>query len=238
MKKIFFSLLTLLSVHLFAQDVIVNDANAEKRALSASFNGIKVSDGIDLMLTQGSEESLAVSASEPKYLEKLKTEIVDGMLNIYYENAGMIWNSNQKRKLKAYVSFKTLEKLQASSGATIKGSTIIHISKLELKLSSGAIFTSEVNITQLTTMQDSGAEIYITGKTSELTVEASSGAIFKGYELVSDYCKAKASSGGSVRINVEKELNAKANSGGGIHYKGNAVIKEVDISSGGSVKRA
>ena len=238
MKKIFFSLLTLLSVHLFAQDVIVNDANAEKRALSASFNGIKVSDGIDLMLTQGSEESLAVSASEPKYLEKLKTEIVDGMLNIYYENAGMIWNSNQKRKLKAYVSFKTLEKLQASSGATIKGSTIIHISKLELKLSSGAIFTSEVNITQLTTMQDSGAEIYITGKTRELTVEASSGAIFKGYELVSDYCKAKASSGGSVRINVEKELNAKANSGGGIHYKGNAVIKEVDISSGGSVKRA
>ena len=238
MKKIFFSLLTLLSVHLFAQDVIVNDANAEKRALSASFNGIKVSDGIDLMLTQGSEESLAVSASEPKYLEKLKTEIVDGMLNIYYENAGMIWNSNQKRKLNAYVSFKTLEKLQASSGATIKGSTIIHISKLELKLSSGAIFTSEVNITQLTTMQDSGAEIYITGKTSELTVEASSGAIFKGYELVSDYCKAKASSGGSVRINVEKELNAKANSGGGIHYKGNAVIKEVDISSGGSVKRA
>ena len=238
MKKIFFSLLTLLSVHLFAQDVIVNDANAEKRALSASFNGIKVSDGIDLMLTQGSEESLAVSASEPKYLEKLKTEIVDGMLNIYYENAGMIWNSNQKRKLKAYVSFKTLEKLQASSGATIKGSTIIHISKLELKLSSGAIFTSEVNITQLTTMQDSGAEINITGKTNELTVEASSGAIFKGYELVSDYCKAKASSGGSVRINVEKELNAKANSGGGIHYKGNAVIKEVDISSGGSVKRA
>lgn len=238
MKKIFFSLLTLLSVHLFAQDVIVNDANAEKRALSASFNGIKVSDGIDLMLTQGSEESLAVSASEPKYLEKLKTEIVDGMLNIYYENAGMIWNSNQKRKLKAYVSFKTIEKLQASSGASVKTSAILHISRLELKVSSGALFSSEVNITQLTAMQDSGAEINITGKTSELTVEASSGAIFKGYELVSDYCKAKASSGGSVRINVEKELNAKANSGGGIHYKGNAVIKEVDISSGGSVKRA
>ena len=238
MKKIFFSLLMLFSIHLFAQDIIVNDANAEKRALSASFNAIKVSDGIDLLLTQGSEESLAVSASEPKYLAKLKSEIVNGTLKIYYENAGMIWNSNEKRKLKAYVSFKTLEKLQASSGASIKTSAILKISRLELKVSSGALFSSEVNITQLTAMQDSGAEINITGKASELTVEASSGAIFKGYELVSDYCKAKATSGGSVRINVEKELNAKANSGGGIHYKGNAVIKEVDISSGGSVKRA
>ncbi len=238
MKKILFSLLTLLSVHLFAQDVVISDANAEKRALSSSFNAIKVSDGIDLMLTQGSEESLAVSASEPKYLAKLKTEIVNGTLKIYYENAGMIWNSNEKRKLKAYVSFKTLEKLQASSGASVKATSVLNISRLELKVSSGALFSSEVNITQLTAMQDSGAEINITGKTSELTVEASSGAIFKGYELVSDYCNAKVSSGGSVRINVEKELNAKANSGGGIHYKGNAVIKEVDINSGGSVKRA
>lgn len=238
MKKIFFALFTLLSVHLFAQDVVVNDANAVKRTLSSGFNAIKVSDGIDLMLTQGSEESLAVSASEPKYLEKLKSEIVDGTLKIYYDNAGMIWNSNEKRKLKAYVSFKTLEKLQASSGANVKSSTILHVSKLELKFSSGALFSSEVNITQLTASQDSGAEIIITGKTSELTVEASSGAIFKGYELISDYCKAKSSSGGSIRINVEKELNAKASSGGGIHYKGNGVIKEVDISSGGSVKKA
>ena len=238
MKKIFFSLFALLSVHLFAQDVEVNDANAVKRSLPTSFNAINVSDGIDLLLTQGSEESLAVSASEPKYLEKLKSEIVDGTLKIYYDNAGMIWNSNEKRKLKAYVSFKTLEKLQASLGANVKASTILHVSKLELKVSSGALFTSEVNATQLTAFQDSGAEINITGKTTELTVEASSGALFKGYELVSDYCKAKSSSGGLIRINVEKELNAKASSGGGIHYKGNAVIKEVNISSGGSVKKA
>ena len=237
MKKIFFSLITLLSVHLFAQNVEVNDANAVKRSLSTSFNAIKVSDGIDLMLTQSSEESLAVSASEPKYLEKLKSEIVDGTLKIYYDNAGMIWNSNEKRKLKAYVSFKTLEKLQASSGADVKSTTILRVAKLELKLSSGALLTSEVNITQLTAIQESGAEININGKANELIVEASSGAIFKGYELVSDYCKAKASSGGSVRVNVEKELDAKASSGGGIHYKGNGVIKDVNISSGGSVKK-
>lgn len=238
MKKIFLSLFSILSLHLFAQDVIVNDANAEKRILSSSFNAIKVSSGIELLLTQGGEESLAVSASEPQYLERLKTEVVDGTLKIYYDNSSMVWNDNDKRKLKAYVSFKTLEKLQASSGANVKTSGTLKISKLDLKFSSGARFTSDVNITQLNATQDSGAEIIIIGKADELAVDVSSGAIFKGYDLVSEYCDAKASSGGSVRITVSKELNAKANSGGGIRYKGEAVIKEVDINSGGSVKRA
>jgi hypothetical protein len=33
-------------------------------------------------------------------------------------------------------------------------------------------------------------------------------------------------------------LNAKANSGGGIRYKGNAVIKDLNVNSGGVVKKA
>ena len=63
-------------------------------------------------------------------------------------------------------------------------------------------------------------------------------SIFKGYEFTTDYCDAKVSSGGDVRISVGKELTAKANSGGGIHYKGTAVIKDINISSGGVVKKA
>ena len=68
-------------------------------------------------------------------------------------------------------------------------------------------------------------------------METSSGAIFRGFDLETDYCNAKASSGGAVRVTVNKELSAKASSGGGIHYKGNGVIKEVDTGSGGSVSR-
>ena len=52
MKKLLVSLLTIVSLHTFAQDIVVNDANAEKRTLTASFNAIAVSDGIELLLTQ------------------------------------------------------------------------------------------------------------------------------------------------------------------------------------------
>ena len=238
MKKFILSLCTLLSLHLFAQDVIVKDDNAEKRNLSGNFTAIEVSDGIQLMLTSGNEVSLAVSTSEPKYMEHFKTEVVGNTLKIYYDEKGMVWNSNDKRKLRAYLSFKIIDRLQASSGATVIGKNVIKLAVLDIKFTSGSQFTGDVNIGQLTSDQNSGSEITINGKADKLSVEASSGAIFKGFNLVAEYCTAKASSGGGVRINVNKELIAKASSGGGVRYQGEAVIKEVDVNSGGFVKKA
>ncbi|MCY7292169.1 MAG: DUF2807 domain-containing protein, partial [Ferruginibacter sp.] len=102
MKKLLFSLVVLLGLQSFAQsDAIMNDANAQKRTLSGSFSAISVTDGIELFLTQGNEESIAISASDNKYLERYKTEITDGTLKIYYDNKGLNWTGNEKRKLKA-----------------------------------------------------------------------------------------------------------------------------------------
>lgn len=238
MKKILLSFCALISMQLFAQQVVINDANAEKRLLSGSFNAIEVSDGIELMLTKSDEESIAVSASDSKYIERIITEVSGGTLKISYENKGMVWNKNDRRKLIAYVSFKLIDKIQASSGAEVSSKNVLKLAVLEIKLSSGAQFNGEVNIGQLTSSQNSGASANITGKAEKLSVEASSGAIFKGFDLVVDECIANANSGGGVRINVTKELDASANSGGGIRYKGAGVIKNINVNSGGIVKRA
>lgn len=238
MKKILVSLLTIVSLHVFAQDVVVNDANAVKRTLNAAFSAIQVSDGIDLLLSQGNEESVAVSASDPKYLDRLKTEVEGGVLKIYYDNKALVWNGNERRKLTAYVSFKNLEKLKASSGASVKMKSVLAVNSLEMSFTSGAQFNGEVNISSLTVSQNSGSEIAFTGKADNLKTDLSSGAIFKGYELAVNYCEAKASSGGEVRITVNKELAAKANSGGSIRYKGEGVVKDINVNSGGSVKRS
>lgn len=238
MKKILFSLLTLISLGTFAQNVVVNDANAEKRTLSASFTGIQVSDGIELYLSQGSSESLAVSASEQKHLERLKTEVEGGVLKIYYDSKSMIWNSNEKRKLKAYVSFKNLESLKASSGADVQAKSVLAVDNLKMHFSSGAQFNGELDVKSLDVSQNSGSEINTTGKADNLKTDLSSGAIFKGYDLSVNYCDAKASSGADVRITVNKELAAKANSGGSIRYKGEGVVKDINVNSGGSVKKS
>src|SRR5580700_1055129 len=98
----------------FAQNPkIINDPNAQKRSV-ADFHGIRVSGGIELFLTQGDEEAVAVSANDPELRDRLRTEVTDGILHIYLEDHGWHWSWNGSVKLRAYVSCKVLDQLKGS----------------------------------------------------------------------------------------------------------------------------
>jgi Putative auto-transporter adhesin, head GIN domain len=237
MKKLLFSLVTFLSLSAFAQDTkVINDANATQRTLNAGFTAIHVSSGIDLYISQGNEESIAVSASDQKNLDRLKTEVVNGTLKIYYDYKGISWKPDH-RKLKAYVSFKTLEKLTASAGSEVTVNGSINAEDLDLNVNSGSEFNGTINAKMLSAHVSSGAGIKISGRADKLKADVSSGANFKGYDFAVDFCEASASSGASLHVTINKELNAKASSGADIRYKGTALIRDIKISAGGAVKK-
>jgi hypothetical protein len=238
MNKLLFSIFTFISFCGSAQQkAVINDANAQKRTITAGFSGITVSDGIDLYLTQSNEASVAVSAAEEKYLERFKTEVENGILKIYYDSKGINWKQGKKKNLKAYVSFRALNKLNASGGSEIEIIGSMQVKEIEIKCTSGARMEGKIDATDVVVDQNSGSTIELNGNCNKVKVEVSSGAVFKGFDLVTDYCDAKATSGGGIRITIIKELEAKANTGGGIKYRGDGVIKNVNVNSGGTVKK-
>src|SRR6476659_3652657 len=88
MKKLFLSFpLLLCGFILFAQDKIVYDANAEIRNVS-SFHAVEVSNGINLILKQGNTDAVAVSGSSTDVIKRIKTEVVNGKLKIYFDHEG------------------------------------------------------------------------------------------------------------------------------------------------------
>ncbi|RYY35930.1 MAG: DUF2807 domain-containing protein [Sphingobacteriaceae bacterium] len=236
MKSLLTTVALLVALVATAQTKTYTDANAKTRTLSGSFSKVSVASGVELYLTQGNEEALAVSVSDSKYEERFKTEIENGTLKIWYDNKN--WsNSDKNRKLKAYVSYKTLEALTCSSGSNTKLTNTLNTGTLALNFSSGCVFDGAINATNVTTNANSGAMVKISGKAEKLKIEVSSGANFKGDNLATSYCTASANSGGSIGIEVQKELNASANSGGDIRYTGAAVLNKGSINSGGSVKQ-
>lgn len=237
MKKFFLiSVSMLLTVMLSAQKII-NDANAQVREVK-NFHAIKISHGIELHLTQGNAEAVAVSASANEYRDKIKTVVEDGVLKIYYDNNFLRHLSDKRNKnLRAYVSFKDLDGIDASSGASVQMESELKVSKLELVYSSGATFHGEVNVNNMKVDQSSGSVITLSGIVNELKVESSSGSIFRGFNLAVNTCNAESSSGSGVQVTVNKELNVDASSGGYISYKGTGVIRNIRTSSGGSVSR-
>lgn len=235
--------LVLLSLVVFtatAQQKVFHDANAEKRSV-ASFHAVKVSHGIELQMQQGGEEALAVSADKKEHSDAVKTEVVNGELRIYIEQKMEKWWQqlrNKGIKVKAYVSFKNLDRINGSSGARIHINGHLKGDKLSVNLSSGARLEGELALSQLEVDQSSGARSEVKGQAQSLDVEVSSGAHYNGYDLAADKVEAEASSGGKIELSVNKELAASASSGGGISYKGNASVTNSSTSSGGKVRKA
>ena len=237
MKKIFLVVLTCCSVSLFAQTrTVINDKNVEGRNVKG-FHAIKVSGGIDLFLSYG-DEAAAVSASEIKYRDKIKTEVENGVLKIWYDrdNINQLLFTNN-RNLRAYVSYKDLNALTASAGSDIRVDGSIKGNSLVMKISSGSDFKGNVEVNDLDIDQSSGSDIQIGGKANKVSIEASSGSDFNGYNLIAEVVTARCSSGSDITITVNKELKAKASSGSDIHYKGSASQVDITKSSGGSVRR-
>lgn len=212
----------------------INDANAQKRNVSG-FHAIEVSGGIDLYLSPG-DEAVAVSASKDEYRDKIITEVKNGVLKIWID-----WKSNiridwSNRKLKAYVSFKNLDGLDASGGSDVIVEGTIKTTKLVMEISGGSDFKGKVESDDLKIHASGGSDVNISGKAAKLIIDASGGSDFSGYDFAADICNVEASGGSDVHVTVNKELTANASGGSDVFYKGSGLIRDLK-TGGGSIKK-
>lgn len=236
MKRILLLLMAFVTVQsaVMAQATI-KDENAEVRE-AKNFTVIRVGSAFDVYLTQGNEESVAVSASDKKYMQDIKVEVKNGVLAIGYNPKGK-WNSGN-RKLKAYISFKTLDKLDVSGACDVD---IIGVWKSEgakIELSGASDFTGKVDFQKLSVDISGASDIKISGSVGSLDVEASGASSFKGFDLAAEYCNADASGASDIRIQVNKELSVEASGASDIHYKGTGLIRDLKTSGASSIKRS
>ncbi|MEA3427040.1 MAG: DUF2807 domain-containing protein [Bacteroidota bacterium] len=218
MKKIGIALLMLLMAFasVSAQKVVYDD-HAQKRSVG-TFHAIETSSGIEVVISKGDKEELAVSVGNQEYMDQVRTVVENGVLKISRTSDDWkFWNKWKNWHVKVYVSYVTLDALRASSGGSVNG--------------------SELNLQALSARLSSGGSITLNGKVDRLDVDGNSGAQFRGYSLITNFCKAEASSGAGVQITVNKEISAKANSGGFVRFKGEGLIRDINVNSGGSVKR-
>ena len=227
MKRILTAIAILVSTAAFAQ-------TKQPRNVSG-FTGISVATGIEAELTQGNEDAVSVSASDDKLLEGLKTEVINGVLKIYYDSK-MKNNNFKHRKIQVFVTYKSINKLSGSSGASIKTTNTINGAALSFDMSSGAQFSGDIKTTDLTIDQSSGAVSKVSGNATSVKADISSGSIFTGPDLTSDNCKVSASSGAVLKIGVTTKLTARASSGGVVNYKGSPEVDK-SVSSGGVVSK-
>ena len=210
--------------------------NAQARSVG-SFHAIKVEDGVDLYLTQGNQEAVAVSASNEEYRDNIVTKVENGVLRIYYGERSGFSITWKNRKLKAYISAKALDEIKASGGSDVIIQGTLTATKLNFDLSGGSDFIGDVKSTELEIEQSGGSDVSISGTATNLKVSGSGGSDFNGYKLVADYVVIHVSGGSDAQLMVNKELYAEASGGSDIDYKGNPDIRHKSSSGGSSVTK-
>lgn len=235
MKKILFFLSSLAMGGLL-QAQQVNDPNAEVRE-AKGFHGISVNSSLDVYLSQGGTEAVAVSASETKYRDHIKVEVKDGLLIVRYDNEGLHWGSGNK-KLKAYISFKDIDKLDISGACDVFITGSIKAENLKVTLSGASDLKGKLEAKKLIVDISGASDMTVSGASDQLDVEASGASNFKGFDFTTDVCNARASGASDIKITVNKELTAHATGASDVRYKGGDVKTDIKTSGSSSVSKS
>ncbi|WP_425392201.1 head GIN domain-containing protein [Ekhidna sp.] len=248
MKKSF--LITILSILIAG----VTFAQSEETRDLSSFSEISAHEGIDVYIKRGDKEEARI-VSDSHDLDEVLTEVSGDRLKIHLEG-----NNHRNIDVEVYVTYRSINGISSSSASSLtsegtidaNGSdfdvdvssagdvevSIDNADELTIDASSAGDARLKVSCNEIEADISSAGEIEIEGSARKQDVEASSSGDYDGYELESEEADVSASSGGGIKVNVSKKLDARASSGGSVRYKGSPAYLDASSSSGGSVKKS
>jgi hypothetical protein len=257
MKKIALFVCLLMTLTLQAQNKmgVIYDENVQVRKLP-NFTSIRVSNAIELFISQSNKTEVAVSAKSDEYRNRIITEVVGGTLIIRMANNSSWWKwGNEDYRIKAYVSVNDLFSLICSGATNTKIVNGLSSEKLKINLSgasdlkgdikagtllvdlSGASnFKGTVNANALSVKGSGACDFEASGSGDDLIVDVSGASSVKMYDYLVKGASVDASGASSVKLNVSGMLKPHATGASSIDYKGNATIKEMQSSGASSVR--
>lgn len=209
------------------------NVTVEERNISNNFDKIKVSRGIDVIISQSNSLSLKVEADQN--LQNVITTEVDDDNRILRISANE--NIKHSTSKKVILNITDLIGIETTSGASVYSDYEFKTNKLSIESTSGSQVDLSIKTNTLKCDATSGAGIRLSGVTEELRIAATSGSYIRAGELKAKTTRVSATSGANITVNTSKELTANATSGGSIKYSGNP--ERVDKNNGvsGSIRK-
>lgn len=223
MKYLLFLYLTLIAPRLWAQQ-------SESRSIG-SFTGVRAASGVEVFLEKGDKEMVRIQLAEGDPSE-VRTEVSGGYLRIYIDSH---WG--KMSGVKVYVTYTRLDAIFASAAAKIQHNGVLKVRELTIGAASAADIELAIDVDELEVNASSAADVTLSGKAKTAELEAGSAGEIKALDLEVETTTISCSSAALVQVTVTKSIEARANSGGSIRYRGNPPRAITHSGSAGSVRR-
>ena len=208
-----------------------NNKVVTKEREAGTFDGLRVSSGVDVYLKQGDKEAIKVETDENLH-EYIITEVKGGVLHVYTEVS--IRDASKER---VYVTMKEIKTVETSSAGDVVGESPVRSEELRLSASSAGDINLEVYAREIELNISSSGDMTLTGETDELDADLSSAGDLNAYDLKAKEAEISVSSAGDADINVSEKITARASSAGDINYKGDPKYVDVHTSSAGGIHK-
>lgn len=212
------------------QGISGNGRVVEDERNISGFTGVKVSSGIDVYLSQGSNFEVKVEADENLH-DVIVTEVEGNMLVVKTERVNI---RNAKSK-KVHVTLPELEALKISSAGDCVAQTPFSCEDLRLSISSAGDLKLEVEARRIDLDISSSGDADLAGTAEEFNVNLSSAGDLNAYDLIAANVDVEVSSAGDARVHATEEISMSASSAGNIYYKGDARVIHSNSSSAGNI---
>lgn len=196
----------------------------------AGFTGVKAGGAFEIILAQGASESVKIEA-EQKMLNKIKTEVKEGVLNIYTDG-----RTEVNSPVRIFITMKELQKIDLGGACKLSGVSTFASGKIVLNTSGAARIELKVKTSELDITAAGAGTIDLQGIAARLKANLSGATSLRAYELEANSVSIEASGASSAKVKAGSEITADASGASSINYKGEPNTKNINKSGSSFVR--
>jgi len=204
----------------------------EERAVT-DFNEIRISDNINVILTQDTVNKVVMEAGE-NLLEKIEVE-VNGVVLTLKNNNKCNWTRSYKKQINAYITVKDLATITHDGYGRVTGTNTIIMDSLVIHMNSNGDIELDIDADYFHADTHETGDLILSGKVWSFGVWTSGNTWIKCENLVSKYAYIQTNSTGDCNVHSNYLLDIVLNSIGNVNYSGNPSIVTIKNNGKGSV---
>lgn len=204
----------------------------ETRSLSP-FNSIEVDGVVNLILIQGDREYAEVEAD--KNLQPYISLKVSGdKLNI---STNEDIDIEKTTKMNVYVTFKDIKSLDLNGVGNARSEGRLDLTSLNIENSGVGNIDIEMNGSTLKAQNNSVGNMIFSGNVNNVDIEHNGVGNIKAFDLTAGILKIESNAVGNAEVKSNDEIYITLNGIGNVSYKGNAVVKQMNVNGMGKVSK-
>lgn len=199
-----------------------------------SFKSVRVGGSFDVIIQQGSTESVQITSSDIETSEII-TEMRGDELVIRIEDKKSNWKNNYDVDI--VLTYTTLNGITSSGSSKIITQSTIKSTNFHLNLSGSGKFKGSIETEELEASLSGSGDIELSGKAKRQDISISGSGDIEALDLKTNYTKVTISGSGNAKVAVSDEIEARISGSGDIRYEGNPSKQIVKTTGSGSIRK-